>query len=60
MNRREFLIEQEMSNEAQEKIHADKKTINVGNQHREEQIRMHFEKELEKKEKELKDKASEV
>ena len=49
-----------MSNEAQEKIHADKKTINVGNQYREEQIRMHFEKELEKKEKELKDKASEI
>ena len=33
-----------------------KKTINVENQHREEQIRMNFEKELEKKEKRLKNK----
>ena len=40
-----------MSNEAQEKICADKKTINVETQYREEQIRMNFEKELEKKEK---------
>ena len=43
-----------MSNEAQEKICADKKTINVENQYREEQIRMNFEKEFEKKEKRLK------
>ena len=56
MKRRESLIKQEMLNEAQGKICVDKDTNNVENQHREEQIRMHFEKELDKKEKKLKDK----
>ena len=54
--RRESLIKREMLNEAQGKICVDKDTINIENQHKEEQIRMHFEKELDKKEKELKDK----
>ena len=56
LRRRETLIKQEMLKEAQENICADKKAINVENKHREEQIRMQFEKELDKKEKELKDK----
>ena len=43
-----------MLNEAQGKICVDKDTINVENQHKELQIRMHFEKELDKKEKKLK------
>ena len=56
LKRRETLIKQEMLKEAQENICADKKAINAENKHREEQIRMQFEKELDKKEKELKDK----
>ena len=56
LKRRETLIKQEMLKEAQENRCADKKAINVENKHREEQIRMQFEKELDKKEKELKDK----
>ena len=56
LKRRESLIKQEMLNEAQGKICVDIDTFNAENQHREEQIRMQFEKELEKKEKELKDK----
>ena len=56
LKRRETLIKQEMLKEAQENICADKKAINAEKKHREEQIRMQFEKELDKKEKELKDK----
>ena len=43
--RRESVIKLEMLNGAQGKICVDKDTINVENQHKEEQIRMHFEKE---------------
>ena len=56
LKRRETLIKQEMLKEAQENICADKKATNTENKHREDQIRMQFEKELDKKEKELKDK----
>ena len=56
LKRRETLIKQKMLKEAQENICADKKAINAENKHREEQIRIQFEKELDKKEKELKDK----
>ena len=56
LKRRETLIKQEMLKEAQENICADKNAINAENKHRGEQIRMQFEKELDKKEKELKDK----
>ena len=47
--RMDYLIKQEMSSEGQEMICVDKNTIKVENLNREEQIRMHFEKELEKK-----------
>ena len=45
LKRRESLIKQELSNGALEKACEDKNTINVENQHREEQIRKPFEKE---------------
>ena len=49
LKRRESLIKQEISSEGQEMICVDKNTIKVENLNREEQIRMHFEMELEKK-----------